>query len=83
MDQEKLTPQIREDLVDLSPLEALEVLKNEGVELSDKDLEAVSGGWEDDWGLVECSDCHSLTYIAKPKTETTCNGCGKTLRVQW
>lgn len=38
MDQEKLTPQIREDLVDLSPLEALEVLKNEGVELSDKDL---------------------------------------------
>lgn len=82
----------REDLAGKTPEEAYAILKEEGVELTDKQLEMVAGGndWIDpvldiakDVGHVDCPKCGQLNLVVRPKTEITCTKCGYTFTADW
>ena len=46
--------------------EVLAIAKEEGIELTDEQLEAVSGGGcGDDEDVMECPDCHSKKNVKK------------------
>ena len=80
-DVTKLTQ--REDFADKSPQEVLEILKEEGSELTDEQLEQVSGGdnW-DDIGYCLCPKCDGLVAVVRPNTTAYCR-CGYSFQVQW
>ena len=50
--------------------EILAIAREEGVELTDEQLEAVSGGGcsDDDGEVMECPDCHSKDNVKKVQT---------------
>ena len=58
MDPKKLSPELREKVKACkTPEEMLKLAKEEGYELSDEDLDGVTGGWSCD-SFGERSDCH-------------------------
>ena len=72
--------------------EVLSLAKEEGVELTDKQLGMVAGG--DDWldialdigkdvGHVDCPKCRQLNLVVRSKTEITCTKCGYTFTADW
>ena len=76
----------RKDLSGKSPREVLEILQEEGTELTDEQLEMVSGGgyFEDNGiGIVWCDKCPAFTFAYWPATEVTCGNCGNTIQVPW
>jgi len=71
--------------------EILAIAKEEGVELTEEQLEAVSGGGcsddSDDGEVMECPDCHSKDSVKKVRTAGSsgqtykCNKCNITWTV--
>ena len=84
MDQKFIKHSNREDLVGKTPEEAFEILKEEGAELSDEQLEQISGGdaW-DDCAVTYCPECGDFNFVMYPQTETTCKSCGVTIYLNW
>ena len=61
-----------------TPASVLEFVKNEGIELTDEDLDKVSGGgWDDPIGIY-CPKCHSMLFGVKRGDAYTCGWCGYT-----
>ena len=59
--------------------ELLKLAKEEGIELSDEQLEAVSGGFCSMHSALQCPNCGSLnvnTCEFWDREVFTCNGCG-------
>ena len=61
--------------------EILKLAKEEGIELTDEQLEAVSGGGSclvqgNDELEEECPKCHSRNYSKLTKIRAKCNVCG-------
>ncbi len=60
----------------LNPEEVLELAKESGVELTDEQLEQVSGGWDITDDYIFCENCSSF-IICKPEVEWVyCSECG-------
>ena len=60
--------------------EILKVLKEEGIELTDEQLEAISGGWGSDRGVVgycKCGYSGFCEYVDYPFVK--CPKCGATM----
>lgn len=75
-----------EDLAGKSKQEVLEILQEEGVELTEEQLEMISGGgtFEDNGvGIAWCDKCPAFTFAYWPATEVTCPNCGNTIIVPW
>ena len=81
---EKVTLIKRDDLADKSLQEACEILKGKGVELTEDQLDQITGG---SMGLyydrVRCGKCGDEKFVFYPATETICDACGATIHVQW
>ena len=79
-----IKPTQRKDFAGKSTQEVFEILKEEGTELTEEQLEAVAGGsgWED-YGYFFCEKCNHLVEVRKPKTQATCENCGYTFEIQW
>ena len=76
---EDLSPEQLEKIAGKSAEEILEIAKSEGIELTDTQLEQVSGGWGDD---LKCPKCGS-TRVAMtqadphmPQMVYDCASCG-------
>jgi len=58
MEPTKLTPELREKAKTCkTPEEMIKLAKEEGYELTDEDLDGITGGWSCD-SFGERSDCH-------------------------
>lgn len=58
----------------------------EGAELTEEQLEMISGGgtFEDNGvGIAWCDKCPAFTFAYWPATEVTCPNCGNTIIVPW
>ena len=80
MKLENLTPEQREKaLACKSPEDVLALAKQEGYELSDDELEQVSGGWGEEVYFVGCTTCGWHVELSEseyvPGT-MKCPGCG-------
>ena len=75
MEERKATPKLREDLTGKSLEEALEILKTEGIELTDEQIRAISGGgsWTGSCPKCGSEDIKNLAY-----NYWACNSCGHT-----
>ena len=83
-----IKPNQRENLANKTPQEAFEILKGEGVELTDEQLATVAGGieWDDlgkDVGYVKCPKCGQVNLVVYPNTSITCSRCGNTFTADW
>ena len=80
MTLENLTPEQREKaLACKSPEEVLALAKQEGYELSDDELDQVSGGWGDVTYYVACPMCDWSGDITQEQYEAgylICPACG-------
>ena len=79
-----ITPIQRKDLAGKSTQEVLDILREEGTELTEEQLEMVAGGsgWED-YAYFFCKNCNYLVEVRKPNTKATCDNCGNTFEIQW
>lgn len=83
---EDLTPELQTKLNACEDLDqVLELVKSEGVELADEDLEQISGGWGDDdepkVNYNKCPKCGStdvgiVSYGTEESNHTVCTSCG-------
>ncbi len=88
-----LKPDVREKVKDCNtPEEMLALAKEEGIELTDEDLDMVSGGWGSDdsgsGGGVQCIACgstntsgHSVRADTRYVEEFVCHDCGESWEV--
>ena len=75
MDYKDLTEEQRAKLANASTAEdILKIAKEEGIELSDKDLEQMSGGWEDKGG---CKKCGGMITYNRALGCYLCERCGE------
>ena len=90
MNKDDLSAELREKANACNtPEELMSLVKEEGVELSDEDLDKISGGWGNDGGSssasVTCVNCGSTNVEGKSVRagdsyfeEYTCRNCGAT-----
>ena len=73
MDYRDLTDEQKAKISGKTPEDLFSLAKNEGVELSEKEMEAIAGGR--DWKVAECPKCHR-EEIGHPGELFTCPRCG-------
>ena len=78
-----IKPTQHKDFAGKSTQEMFDFLKEEGAELTEEQLEMVSGGdaWEDT-GFCFCPKCDNLCTVVYPDTTAYCK-CGHSFPVQW
>lgn len=82
MNYSDLTPEQLKMAEGKSPQELLKLAQEEGIELTDKQLETVAGGgvWDSDpYYVVYC--CNKQIKVPEGKTSVTCPECGKIIWV--
>ena len=72
MNNENLTPELIEKAKGKTAEELVELAQEEGIELTDEQLEAVSGGWVG----RECPYCGSMD-VDHPYDDFVCCDCGR------
>ena len=84
MDTRKTSPIDMSQFADKTSEEILAMASEEGVELSDEDLEQVTGGasWLERHG-VRCDECGEYIKIEKNHAEAICPSCGKNVCIDW
>lgn len=79
-----IKPTQRKDFAGKSTQEVLDILKEEGSELTEEQLEMAAGGSEwDDVGFVRCEECLHYVTVHRPDTRAICENCGNTIIIQW
>ena len=87
MDMSKLDPKMRERIEACqSPEEIFALAKEENVELTDEELEAVSGGagWEPVKAFVYCDRCKNNVEVTDAERKAgfkVCPHCGKRIKL--
>ena len=63
--------------------EMLALAKEEGIELTDEQLEAISGGAcnDDNYTVIRCPSCHSSNLNRTSAGHFECISCGNTFRL--
>ena len=72
MNMSELTPEQREKVLTCkTPRDLLTLAQEEGHELTDDELETVSGGATKRWLVLQCPKCYGVNYVQEELTETT------------
>ena len=59
-----------------SPEEILELAKDEGYELSDEELESISGGADWNFDIITCPSCGTKIVLMNYSGTIECEECG-------
>ena len=72
MDFKNLTDEQKAKIAGKTPEELLALAKEEGVPLSEDDLDGIAGGWD----ILTCPNCGAEVYKGNSRHSFKCKNCG-------